>query len=69
MAILCPHANHEIDEGAWGVRGNSIGVSDILRANQATRDRLAYTQAFLTAETDRGLSPHEFTLMLGKFSA
>lgn len=42
---------HEIDEGAWGVRGNSIGVVDIFRANQATGDRLAYTEAFLTAET------------------
>jgi len=42
---------HEIDEGAWGVRGNSIGVSDIFRANQATSDRLAYTEAFLAAES------------------
>ncbi len=41
---------HEIDEGAWGVRGNSISVTDILRANQATSDRLAYTEAFLAAE-------------------
>lgn len=42
---------HEIDEGAWGVRGNSIGVNDIFRANQATSDRVAYTEAFLAAET------------------
>ncbi|MDX2244912.1 MAG: hypothetical protein NW224_29915 [Leptolyngbyaceae cyanobacterium bins.302] len=42
---------HEIDEGAWGVRGNSIGVTDIFRANQASSDRLAYTTAFLAAET------------------
>lgn len=41
---------HEIDEGAWGVRGNSISVNDIFRANQATSDRLAYTEAFLTAQ-------------------
>ncbi len=42
---------HEIDEGAWGVRGHSIGVNDILRANQAVGDRLAYTEALLAAET------------------
>lgn len=42
---------HEIDEGAWGVRGHSIGVTDIFRANQATGDRRAYTEAFLAAET------------------
>lgn len=42
---------HEINEGAWGVRGNSISVNDILRANQATSDRVAYTEAFLAAET------------------
>lgn len=42
---------HEIDEGAWGVRGNSIGVRDIFRANQASSDRLTYTEAFLAAET------------------
>lgn len=41
---------HEIDERAWGVRGNSISVNDILRANQATSDRVAYTEAFLAAK-------------------